>query len=67
MAAPVVRRLFHAKFFSAMRKQEAMKTATVQEWQLDDFKAFALGPAQQKLVKGGDGGEGPGYEEIIDL
>lgn len=50
-----------------MRKQEAMKTAPVKEWQLDDFKAFALGPAQQKQVKGGDGSDGPGYEEIVDL
>lgn len=50
-----------------MREQEAMKTAAVKEWQLDDFKAFALGPAQQKLVRGGDGGDGPGFEEVVDL
>ncbi|MCB9052467.1 MAG: hypothetical protein H6556_23785 [Lewinellaceae bacterium] len=50
-----------------MREQEAMKTATVREWQLDDFKAFALGPAQQKQIKGGDGNDGPGYEELINL
>lgn len=50
-----------------MRKQEAMKTATIEEWQLDDFKKFALGPTQLKQVKGGDGDGGPGYEEIIDL
>lgn len=44
-----------------------MKTTPVEEWQLDDFKAFALGPAQQKHVKGGGDGDGPGYEEIVDL
>ena len=50
-----------------MRKQEAMKTAPVKEWQLDDFKAFALGPAQQKQVKGGGDGDGIGHEDLVDL
>ncbi len=52
-----------------MSKQEAMKTATVKEWQLDEFKAFALGPAQQKHIKGGgDGdGDGVGHEDLADL
>lgn len=52
-----------------MRKQETTKTATVKEWQLDDFKAFALGPQHAKHVKGGDDGgdDGPGHEEVVDL
>ena len=46
-----------------------MKTTMPEAWQLDDFKAFAIGPQQQKSIKGGDGGDGGGlgHEETIDL
>ncbi|MCA9730990.1 MAG: hypothetical protein KDD06_20680 [Phaeodactylibacter sp.] len=54
-----------------MRKRKAMKTAMPEVWQIDDFRAFALGPQQQKHIKGGgdgDGdGDGVGHEDLIDL
>lgn len=47
-----------------MKKQHLSQP---KEWQLDDFKGFALPPEQQKALKGGnDGDGGGGHEDVMD-